>query len=131
MTLEDAAELAQGQKLFPGEITQAGQDGVIGRGPMTLGQDEPVPVDPAGVFGPGAHLAKKERHQDIGGGQRTAQVAGTGPKQHLNDVEANLAGDLLEVVRVRDGVYLLFSLFIIRDRRGFLNSPERITSPPG
>jgi hypothetical protein len=58
-------------------------------------------------------------------------VAGTGPEQHLNDVEANLAGDLLEVVRVRDGVYLLFSLFIIRDRRGFLDSLERITIPPG
>jgi hypothetical protein len=111
MTLQDAAELAQGQELFPGEITQAGQDGVIGRRPVTLGQDEPVPVDPAGVFGLGAHLAKKERHQDIGGRQLAAQVAGTGPKQHLNDVEANLAGDLFEVVRVRDGGYLLMQLF--------------------
>ena len=76
---------------------------------MALAQDEPVPVDPAGVAGPGAHLAKKERHQDIGGRQRAAQVAGTGPKQHFNDVEANLAGDLLQVVVVRDGVDLLFS----------------------
>ena len=65
----DTAELAQGQKLFPGEIPQAGQDGIIGRGPVPLGQDKPVPVDPARVIGLGAHLAKKERHQDIGGRQ--------------------------------------------------------------
>ena len=112
MTLQDAAELAQGQELFPGEIAQTGQDGVIGRGPVPLGQDKPVPVEPAWVAGFGAHLAEKERHQDIGGRQRAAQVAGTGPEQHFHDVEANLAGDLLQLVVVRDGGYLLFSFFI-------------------
>ena len=131
MTLQDAAELAQGQELFPGKIAQAGQDGVIGRGPVTLGQDKPVPVEPAGVAGLGAHLAEKERHQDIGGRQRAAQVAGTGPEQHFHDVEANLAGDLLQLVVVRDGVYLLIGFFVVQQ---FINSlthfcPEKITSP--
>jgi hypothetical protein len=39
-------------------------------------------------------------------------VAGTGLEQHFHDVEANLAGDLLQLVVVRDGVYLLVSFFI-------------------
>jgi hypothetical protein len=39
-------------------------------------------------------------------------VAGTGPKQHFHDVEANLAGDLLQMVVVWDGVRLLVSFFI-------------------
>ena len=85
---------------------------------MALGQDEPVPVDPAGVAGFGLHLAEKERHQDIGGRQRAAQVAGTGPKQHFHDVEANLAGDLLQLVVVRDGDDLLFSSVAGRLRIG-------------
>jgi hypothetical protein len=44
-------------------------------------------------------------------------VAGTGPKQHFHDVEANLAGDLLQVVVVRDGVRLLVSFLSARFRQ--------------
>ena len=132
MTLQDAAELAQAHELFPGKIPQAGQDGIISRGSVTLGQDEPVPVEPAGVAGVSAHLAEKERHQNIGGRQRAAQVAGTGPKQHFHDVEANLAGDLLQVVVVRDGVYLLVSSFVVQQFIKFANAlfaPRRLLPP--
>jgi hypothetical protein len=38
-------------------------------------------------------------------------MAGTGPEQHFHDVEANLAGDLLQLLVVRDGVDLLKSVF--------------------
>ena len=115
-----------------GKIAQAGQDGVIGRGPVALGEDEAVPVEPAGVAGLGAHLAKKERHQDIGGRQRAAQVAGTGPEQHFHDVEANLAGDLLQLVVVRDGGYLLIQLFRSPTVYKFANAlfaPRRLLPP--
>ena len=65
--LEAAAELAQGGQLLPGEITQAGQDGIERRGAVALGEDEAVPVGPAEIAGPGAHLGKEQGHQDVGG----------------------------------------------------------------
>ena len=78
MALEHAAEPAQGGELLPGKITQAGEHGIEGRGAVALGEDEAVPVGPAGVIRLGAHLGEEQGHQDVGGRQGPSQVPGTG-----------------------------------------------------
>ena len=74
---------------------------------------------------PASHKMTAPRYQDIGGRQRAAQVAGTGPKQHFHDVDANLAGDLLQLAVVRDGVYLLNYLKSLKERQ----APPKIGLP--
>ena len=118
MALQDAAELAQGGELLPGEITQAGEHGIEGRGAVALGEDEAVPVGPAGIAGPDAHLGEEQGHQDVGGRQRPAQVPGAGAMKHLNDVQAHLPGDFLEPGGVWGGglwgsSYLIFHYFSV------------------
>ena len=92
VALEIAPELAQGEQLLPGEKAQAGQDRVEHRRGVALTEDKIVPVGIAGIPGVQVHVAEKQGHQDIGGGQGTADMPGAGPVEHLHDVQADLPG---------------------------------------
>ena len=83
---------AQHHQVFPGEITGLGQGHVLGRGRMSLAEDEPVPLFPCGVGGVMAHLGEIEGGDHVDGRQGTAGMPRLRFVQRPDDGDAQISG---------------------------------------
>ena len=74
--LEEGVDVPQPGQLLHREVAPQRQGGVEPGGGVALGEDEPVPVLPAGGLGVDAHFLEVEIGKDVGGGQAAAGMAG-------------------------------------------------------
>ena len=104
VALELAPELAKGLELLPGEVAGFREGGIQYGGHMALRKDEAVPVLPCGVGRVVPHgSAEVEDGHEVGRRQRSAGMARTGRRRHLDDVEPEMVRDPLQLNGVGHG----------------------------
>ena len=97
VALQVRAILAQGDEVLTREVTALGEGRVQRRRRMALREHQTVTLGIVGVLGVDVHLVKIEHRQDVGAGKRAARVAGACRSERLDDVNAKLVCDCLEV----------------------------------
>ena len=86
----------EGRQLLDREVAAEGHRGVQADRRVALRQDEPVAVGPGRLVGPDPQDVEVEGRQHVRRGQRTAEVAGPGVVDGLDDLDPDPPGDLLE-----------------------------------
>jgi len=76
VALQGGVDVAQGGQRIHGEIAPVGQRGIQAGGGVALGENEAVPLLPAGVLRVDPHLFEIEVGEHVGGGQAAAGMAG-------------------------------------------------------
>ena len=92
VSLKVAVDVPQGGQVVHREEAPVCQGGVEPRGGVALGQDEPVPVLPLGIFRVHIQFLEIEVGKQVGGGQTSARVTGLGAVGALDDAHAHPAG---------------------------------------
>ena len=94
-------------QLVDREVAAHGENGVEGDRGVPLAEDEAIPLRPIGLAGVDAHLIEVEGHQEIGGGQRPAEVPGSRVVDGLHDQLARLDAQAAQLGEGRAGADLL------------------------
>src|SRR5262249_11385959 len=93
MTLERAAELAQGDQALLGKVPRACHRRVHRGHRVAFGEDEAIALGPVGTLGIVTHAAEHDRHDEVDDRQRAAGMTGARVGQHADDLHAALARD--------------------------------------
>ena len=93
MAFNIAAQLAQGEQIFRRQETSLRPRGIEQRGRVAFGENEPVVVRVARVFGIVAHVAKKKSRHQIGGRAARAGMTTPGRGRGIDGMNAQLIGD--------------------------------------
>src|SRR5262245_2809105 len=96
MPLERAAQLAQGDEQVLREVAGLGHSGVLRRHTMALGEDETVALGPVRPLGIVAHAAEVEGHDQVDDRERAARMPRARVREHADDLDPAVAGDLFE-----------------------------------
>jgi hypothetical protein len=96
MALEPGVRGVEGGQLLDREVAPQRHRGIQADRRMALAEDEPVAVRPGRLVGADAHDVEVEGGQHVGGGEGTAEMAGSCVVDGLDDLEPDLPRDLLE-----------------------------------
>ena len=127
MALEDGVVLTQGVQLLGVKVAPAGQCRIEHRAGVAFGEDEAVPVSPAGVLGIDIQHVEVQGGHHLHRGERAAGVSSLGGVDHGDDVLSDLDGLLFqpfhiplgEVVVVHHRSILSTSVFVLPGSQPF------------
>src|SRR3989442_4781753 len=93
MTLEWAAELAQGDQALLGKVAGARHRRVHRGHRVALREDQTIALGPVGARRIVAHATEHDRHHEVDDRQRAAGMAGAGVAEHAEDLYPAPASD--------------------------------------